>query len=31
MVLKLGDTFPDFIAETNQGELRSFHEWIGSR
>jgi alkyl hydroperoxide reductase subunit AhpC len=29
MALQLGDTAPDFTAETTQGPIR-FHEWIGS-
>jgi thioredoxin-dependent peroxiredoxin len=29
MTLKLGDTAPDFQAETTQGPLR-FHDWLGS-
>src|SRR5262245_1096333 len=29
MSLQLGDTVPDFEAETTQGHIR-FHEWIGS-
>lgn len=28
MSLQIGDTAPDFVAKTTQGEL-SFHEWIG--
>jgi thioredoxin-dependent peroxiredoxin len=28
MGLQLGDTAPDFVAETTQGRIR-FHEWIG--
>src|SRR3954466_13477934 len=28
MALQLGDTAPDFEAETTQGKIR-FHEWIG--
>lgn len=28
MTLKIGDTAPDFKAETTQGQI-SFHEWIG--
>jgi alkyl hydroperoxide reductase subunit AhpC len=28
MTLKLGDTAPDFEAETTQGRIR-FHEWVG--
>jgi thioredoxin-dependent peroxiredoxin len=28
MVLQLGDTAPDFTAETTQGKIK-FHEWIG--
>uniref|UniRef100_A0A915D3Q1 Thioredoxin domain-containing protein n=1 Tax=Ditylenchus dipsaci TaxID=166011 RepID=A0A915D3Q1_9BILA len=30
MSLKLGDLFPDFKAETSDGYLNSFHEWVGS-
>ncbi len=30
MTLQLGDTAPDFTAETTEGEL-SFHEWLGSQ
>ena len=29
MALRLGDTVPDFTAETTQGSIR-FHEWLGS-
>jgi alkyl hydroperoxide reductase subunit AhpC len=29
MTLRLGDTAPDFTAETTQGPIR-FHEWLGS-
>uniref|UniRef100_A0AC34RI79 Thioredoxin domain-containing protein n=1 Tax=Panagrolaimus sp. JU765 TaxID=591449 RepID=A0AC34RI79_9BILA len=29
MGLKLGDKFPDFKAETSEGPIESFHEWIG--
>lgn len=29
MGLKLGDKFPDFEAETNEGLIESFYEWIG--
>ncbi|KAH7711320.1 1-Cys peroxiredoxin [Aphelenchoides avenae] len=29
MGLKLGDEFPDFTAETSDGPISSFHEWIG--
>lgn len=29
MSLRLGDTVPDFTAETTEGEIR-FHEWLGS-
>lgn len=25
----LGDKFPDFKAETNEGTIESFHDWIG--
>ena len=28
MALKLGDTAPDFEAETTEGPI-SFHDWIG--
>jgi alkyl hydroperoxide reductase subunit AhpC len=28
MALRLGDTAPDFTAETTQGEI-SFHQWLG--
>lgn len=28
MSLQIGDTAPDFVAKTTQGEL-SFHEWVG--
>ncbi len=28
MTLKLGETAPDFEAETTQGTIR-FHDWIG--
>lgn len=27
--MRLGDNFPDFAAETNQGHMDSFHRWIG--
>jgi hypothetical protein len=27
-VLNLGDKFPDFKAETNEGQL-SFYDWLG--
>ncbi|MBI4635444.1 MAG: redoxin domain-containing protein, partial [Candidatus Rokubacteria bacterium] len=30
MSLRLGDTAPDFTAETTEGAL-SFHEWLGDR
>ena len=30
MALRLGDTTPDFTAETTEGEIR-FHEWIGDK
>ncbi|MHB1716044.1 MAG: peroxiredoxin [Acidimicrobiales bacterium] len=30
MTLQLGDTAPDFTAETTKGEL-SFHEWLGNQ
>jgi len=29
MSLKLGDTFPDFAADTSAGRIDSFHQWIG--
>uniref|UniRef100_A0A9J2PCI1 1-Cys peroxiredoxin n=2 Tax=Ascaris TaxID=6251 RepID=A0A9J2PCI1_ASCLU len=29
MPLLLGDAFPDFTAETNEGTINSFHQWIG--
>lgn len=29
MGLKLGDKFPDFKANTTEGEIESFYEWIG--
>ena len=29
MTLQIGDTAPDFTAETTQGRIR-FHEWLGS-
>ncbi|KAI1709565.1 ahpC/TSA family domain-containing protein [Ditylenchus destructor] len=28
--MKLGDIFPEFRAETSDGPMESFHEWIGS-
>ena len=28
MTLQLGDTAPDFTAETTEGKI-SFHDWIG--
>lgn len=28
MSLRLGDTAPDFVAETTEGKI-SFHEWLG--
>ena len=28
MALRLGDTAPDFTADTNQGRI-GFHEWLG--
>ena len=28
MALQLGDTAPDFDADTTEGQIR-FHEWIG--
>ena len=28
MALQIGDTAPDFEAETTEGEIR-FHDWIG--
>ena len=28
MTLQLGETAPDFVAETTEGPIR-FHEWIG--
>jgi alkyl hydroperoxide reductase subunit AhpC len=30
MVLRIGDTAPDFAAETTEGRIR-FHEWIGDK
>ena len=30
MTLQLGDTAPDFTAETTEGEL-SFYEWLGNQ
>ncbi|MHB1509309.1 MAG: peroxiredoxin [Acidimicrobiales bacterium] len=30
MTLQLGDTAPDFTAETTEGEVR-FHEWLGNQ
>jgi thioredoxin-dependent peroxiredoxin len=30
MPLRLGDTVPDFTADTTEGEIR-FHDWIGDR
>ena len=29
MALRINDTVPDFSAETSQGRIESFHEWIG--
>src|ERR1051325_966691 len=29
MALRLGDTAPDFEAETTEGKIR-FHEWLGA-
>jgi thioredoxin-dependent peroxiredoxin len=29
MTLKLGDTAPDFEADTTEGRISSFHDWIG--
>lgn len=29
MSLKLGDTIPDFTADTSHGHIDSFHKWIG--
>ncbi|KAI6243154.1 1-Cys peroxiredoxin [Aphelenchoides fujianensis] len=29
MALRLGDEFPDFAAETSEGPVASFHEWMG--
>ena len=29
MAIQLGDTAPDFEAQTTEGSLR-FHEWLGS-
>jgi hypothetical protein len=31
MSIRLGETFPDFSAETNASFIRSFHDWIGNR
>ena len=28
MTLKIGDTAPDFAADTTEGEIQ-FHDWIG--
>ena len=28
MAIRLGDTAPDFTAQTSQGEI-NFHEWLG--
>ena len=28
-ILRLGNVVPDFSAETTQGPMKSFHEWIG--
>ena len=30
MAIQLGDTAPDFTAETTEGKVR-FHEWIGDK
>jgi hypothetical protein len=30
MALQIGDTAPDFEAETTEGTIR-FHDWIGGR
>ena len=29
MGLRIGDTVPDFAADTDQGRIESFHDWIG--
>jgi alkyl hydroperoxide reductase subunit AhpC len=29
MALRIGEVVPDFSAETTEGPIRSFHEWIG--
>ncbi|MFV0359313.1 peroxiredoxin [Tropicimonas sp.] len=29
MALRINDTFPDLRLETSQGEIASFHDWIG--
>lgn len=29
MGLRINDTVPDFTARTNQGDITSFHEWLG--
>lgn len=29
MGILLGDKFPDFKAETNEGTISSFYDWIG--
>ena len=29
MALRINDTVPDFSAETNEGTIASFHDWIG--
>ncbi len=30
MALQIGDTAPDFEADTTEGKIR-FHDWIGNR
>ena len=29
MGLRIGDTVPDFAADTDKGRIGSFHDWIG--